>query len=175
MTDWHLVHYGKYAYAKFGLIFTEVLCVEKRGRSTWSDAGIWNDSHVRQLKKIAAYVRAQGSIPAAQIGHCGPKSSRQRPYDGLQPLKNIQNKESLNLSNVSENSENQLSDEILKQINLEVTEFQKAFKENGSEELISQTIRETIKPILYEWLKINLPVIVKEVIDEKINEIREKN
>ena len=90
-------------------------------------------------------------------------------------LLNIQNKESLNLSNESENSENQLSDEILKQINLEVTEFKKAFKENGSEELISQTIRETIKPILYEWLKINLPVIVKEVIDEKINEIREKN
>ena len=90
-------------------------------------------------------------------------------------LLNIQNKESHNLSNESENSENQLSDEILKQINLEVTEFQKAFKENGSEELISQTIRETIKPILHEWLKINLPVIVKEVIDEKINEIREKN
>ena len=90
-------------------------------------------------------------------------------------LLNIQNKESHNLSNESENSENQLSDEILKQINLEVTEFQKAFKENGSEELISQTIRETIKPILDEWLKINLPVIVKEVIDEKINEIREKN
>ena len=90
-------------------------------------------------------------------------------------LLNIQNKESHNLSNEPENSENQLSDEILKQINLEVTEFQKAFKENGSEELISQTIRETIKPILHEWLKINLPVIVKEVIDEKINEIREKN
>ena len=90
-------------------------------------------------------------------------------------LLNIQNKESQNLSNESENSENQLSDEILKQINLEVTEFQKAFKENGSEELISQTIRETIKPILHEWLKINLPVFVKEVIDEKINEIREKN
>ena len=91
-------------------------------------------------------------------------------------LLNIQNnEESQNLSNESENSENQLSDEILKQINLEVTEFKKAFKENGSEELISQTIRETIKPILHEWLKINLPVIVKEVIDEKINEIREKN
>ena len=90
-------------------------------------------------------------------------------------LLNIQNKESHNLTNEAENSENQLSDEILKQINLEVTEFQKAFNENGSEELISQTIRETIKPILHEWLKINLPVIVKEVIDEKINEIREKN
>ena len=90
-------------------------------------------------------------------------------------LLNIQNKESHNLGNELENSENLLSDEILKKINLEVAEFQKAFKENGSEELISQTIRETIKPILHEWLKINLPVIVKEVIDEKINEIREKN
>ena len=91
-------------------------------------------------------------------------------------LLNIQkNKESHNLSNETENSENQLSDKILKQINLEVTEFQKAFKENGSKELISQTIRETIKPILHEWLKINLPKIVNQVIDEKINEIREKN
>ena len=90
-------------------------------------------------------------------------------------LLNIQNKESSKLKDDSTNSKNQLSDEILKQINLEVTEFQKAFKEHGSEELISQTIRETIKPILNEWLKINLPVIVSEVIDEKINEIREKN
>ena len=59
-------------------------------------------------------------------------------------LLNIQNKESHNLSNESENTENQLSNEILKQINLEVTEFQKAFKENGSKELISQTIIFTI-------------------------------
>ena len=90
-------------------------------------------------------------------------------------LLNIQNKESINSKDDTANPKNELSDEILKQINLEVTEFQKAFKENGSGKLISQTIRETIKPILHEWLKINLPVIVKEVIDEKINEIREKN
>ena len=90
-------------------------------------------------------------------------------------LLNIQKKESVNLKDDTANPKNELSDEILKQINLEVTEFQKAFKEHGSEELISQTIRETIKPILNDWLKINLPVIVSEVIDEKINEIREKN
>ena len=62
MTDWHLVHYGKYAYAKFGLIFTEVLCVEKRGRSTYSDAGIWNNSHTsgnsRKLPHIFAHKEA---------------------------------------------------------------------------------------------------------------------
>ena len=90
-------------------------------------------------------------------------------------LLNIKSKASSDLKDETSNPKNQLSEEILKQINLEVTEFQKAFKEHGSEELISQTIRETIKPILNEWLKINLPLIVSQVIDEKINEIREKN
>ena len=85
-TDWHLAHLGKFAIAKFGVVFTEVLCIEKRGRSTYSDAGIWDDKHIKNLKRIASFISEQGSVPAAQIGHCGPKSSRQRPYDGLQPL-----------------------------------------------------------------------------------------
>ena len=82
--------------------------------------------------------------------------------------KNIQNE---NKKGGSKNPNNYLSDEIIEQINLEVSEFQKAFKEQGSEDLIAQTIRDTIKPILDEWLKINLPIIVSEVIDQKINEI----
>ena len=85
-TNWHLVHLGKFAAGKFGMVFTEVLCVEPRGRSTYSDAGIWSDAHIPMLKKISDFIKAQGSVAAAQIGHCGPKSSRQRPYDGLQPL-----------------------------------------------------------------------------------------
>ncbi|MDA0362399.1 MAG: NADH:flavin oxidoreductase/NADH oxidase [Proteobacteria bacterium] len=85
-TDWHLVHLGKFAVGNFGTVFTEVLCVEARGRSTYSDAGIWSDEHIPMLKKIANFIRSNGSVPAVQIGHCGPKSSRQRPYDGLQPL-----------------------------------------------------------------------------------------
>jgi len=85
-TDWHLVHLGKYANARWGMVFTEVLCVEPRGRSTYSDAGIWSDDHVAPLRRIADFIRAQGSVPAAQIGHCGPKASRQRPFEGLQPL-----------------------------------------------------------------------------------------
>lgn len=85
-TDWHLVHLGKFATARFGTVFTEVLCVEPRGRSTYADAGIWSDAHIGPLRRVADFIRAEGSVPAAQIGHCGPKSSRQRPYDGLQPL-----------------------------------------------------------------------------------------
>ena len=86
--------------------------------------------------------------------------------------KNIQNE---NKKVDFKNPNNYLSDEIIEQINLEVSEFQKAFKNQGSEDLIAQTIRDTIKPIIDEWLKINLPIIVSEVIDQKINEIREKN
>ena len=72
-------------------------------------------------------------------------------------------------------SSNDLSNEILNQINLEVSEFQKAFKDQGAEGLIAQSIRDTIRPVLEEWLKTNLPIIVKEVVDEKINEIRKNS
>ena len=71
--------------------------------------------------------------------------------------------------------DNELSNEIFNQINLEVTEFQKAFKGQGAEGLIAQSIRDTIRPVLEEWLKTNLPIIVKEVVDEKINEIRKNS
>ena len=72
-------------------------------------------------------------------------------------------------------SENDLSEEIMEQINYEVSEFQKAFKDQGAEGLIAQSVIDAIKPILDEWLKTNLPVIVSEVIEEKINEIRKKS
>ena len=72
-------------------------------------------------------------------------------------------------------SENDLSEEIMEQINYEVSEFQKAFKDQGPEGLIAQSVRDAIKPILDEWLKTNLPIIVSEVIEEKINEIRKKS
>ena len=78
----------------------------------------------------------------------------------------------IQLSKVS--TENDLSEEIMEQINLEVTEFEKAFKKQGAEGLIAQSIRDALKPVLDEWLKTNLPIIVSEVIDEKIREITKK-
>ena len=71
-------------------------------------------------------------------------------------------------------TENDLPEEIMEQINQEVTEFEKAFKKQGAEGLIAQSIRDAVKPVLDEWLKTNLPIIVSEVIDEKIREITKK-
>ena len=84
--DWHFQHLAKYAVAGSGCVFTEVLCVEPRGRNTHWDLGIWDDSHVAPLARIAEFLREAGAVAAAQIGHCGAKAARQRPFDGHGPL-----------------------------------------------------------------------------------------
>ena len=96
-------------------------------------------------------------------------------------IKKAENEELLKLqisgdknTDIQLSTENDLSEEIMEKINLEVTEFEKAFKKQGAEGLIAQSIRDALKPVLDEWLKTNLPIIVSEVIDEKIREITKK-
>ena len=96
-------------------------------------------------------------------------------------IKKAENEELLKLqisgdknTDIQLSTENDLSEEIMEQINLEVTEFEKAFKKQGAEGLIAQSIRDALKPVLDEWLKTNLPIIVSEVIEEKIREITKK-
>lgn len=96
-------------------------------------------------------------------------------------IKKAENEELLKLqisgdknTDIQLSTESDLSEEIMEQINLEVTEFEKAFKKQGAEGLIAQSIRDALKPVLDEWLKTNLPIIVSEVIDEKIREITKK-
>lgn len=85
-TDWHFQHLAKYAVGGAGTVMTEALIVDPVGRNTYGDLGIWSDDHVAPLARIAGFLRSQGSVPAAQLHHAGPKSSRQRPWEGLGPL-----------------------------------------------------------------------------------------
>ncbi len=84
--DWHFKHLAKYAVGGAGSVMTEALIVDPIGRNTYGDMGIWSDDHVPGLRRIADFLRACGSVPAAQLHHAGPKSSRQRPWEGLGPL-----------------------------------------------------------------------------------------
>ena len=70
--------------------------------------------------------------------------------------------------------ESNLSDDVLDLIQLEVKEFQNAFQGQEAQNLIAQSVRETVGPVLDEWLKSNLPVIVREVVEEKIELITKK-
>jgi 2,4-dienoyl-CoA reductase-like NADH-dependent reductase (Old Yellow Enzyme family) len=84
--DWHFVHLGKMATGGAGLIFTEAAAVEPEGRITYGDLGIWSDAHVPPLKRIADFIKANGSVPAIQLAHAGRKASMQRPWDGNGPI-----------------------------------------------------------------------------------------
>ena len=82
VTDWHLVNYGKFAQGGAGIVFLEATAVEARGRITHGDVGLWNDAQVPGLKRIADFMRAQGSVPAIQLGHAGRKASMDLPWRG---------------------------------------------------------------------------------------------
>ena len=86
VTDWHLVHLGKFAQGGAGIVFVEATAVEGRGRITHGDVGIWHDAHVAGLSKISAFLRDQGALPAIQLAHAGRKASMARPWHGNGPL-----------------------------------------------------------------------------------------
>jgi len=82
VTDWHLVHLGKFAQGGAGVVFVEATAVEARGRITHGDTGIWDDAHIPGLQRIADFVRSQGAVPAIQLAHAGRKASMARPWYG---------------------------------------------------------------------------------------------
>ena len=86
VTDWHLVHLGKFAQGGAGIVFVEATAVEARGRITHGDTGIWDDAHILGLARIADFLRSQGALPAIQLAHAGRKASMARPWYGNGPL-----------------------------------------------------------------------------------------
>lgn len=80
--DWHLVHLGGRAVGGAGLVMVEATAVVPEGRITYGDHGIWKDEHVAMLKRIAAFIKSQGAVPAIQLAHAGRKASCEVPWNG---------------------------------------------------------------------------------------------
>lgn len=85
-TDWHLVHLGKFAMAGSGIVFGDETAVEERGRKTHDCAGIYDDRHVSQYRRITDFIRSMGSVPAIQLGHSGRKASSLGAMQNWAPL-----------------------------------------------------------------------------------------
>lgn len=81
-TDWHLMHLGRFADGGAGIVFQEATAVERRGCGTVGDIGIWDDSFVPAMSRIASAIKNFGSVPAIQLGHAGRKSRTKLPLDG---------------------------------------------------------------------------------------------
>ncbi len=84
--DWHLVHLGRFALGGAGLVFTEATAVEARGRRTHGDLGLWSDTQIEPLARVARFVAEQGAVPGVQLAHAGRKASERRPWHGETPV-----------------------------------------------------------------------------------------
>ena len=80
--DWHLVHLGSRAVGGAGLIIQEATAVSPEGRISPEDLGIWKDEHLPMLRRINAFIAAQGSVPGVQLAHAGRKASTYAPWRG---------------------------------------------------------------------------------------------
>lgn len=85
-TDWHLVHLGSRAVGGAGMVMAEATAVSPEGRITPQCLGIWMDTHVPVLRKIAGFVEKQGAVPGIQLAHAGRKASCLRPWEGGKPI-----------------------------------------------------------------------------------------
>jgi 2,4-dienoyl-CoA reductase-like NADH-dependent reductase (Old Yellow Enzyme family) len=72
--DWHLVHLGARAAGGAGLIITEAVAIDVRGRISPNDIGIWKDAHIAPLERITRFIKEQGAVPAIQLAHAGRKA-----------------------------------------------------------------------------------------------------
>ena len=84
--DWHLVHLGKFALGGAGIVFCEETVVEERARKTYHCAGIYNVAHAPMYRRITDFLRANGSLPAIQLGHAGRRGSCGPPWKNFAPL-----------------------------------------------------------------------------------------
>jgi 2,4-dienoyl-CoA reductase-like NADH-dependent reductase (Old Yellow Enzyme family) len=82
VTDWHLVHLGRFALGGAALVFVEATGVEARGRISPGDVGLWNDDQARALARVADFLKANGAATGIQLAHAGRKGSTRRPWDG---------------------------------------------------------------------------------------------
>ncbi len=85
-TDWHLVHLGSRAVGGAALVMVEATAVSPEGRITPDDSGLWSDRHAEAFRRITAFLKEQGAVPAVQLAHAGRKASTDAPWRGGKPL-----------------------------------------------------------------------------------------
>ncbi|MCR0982738.1 oxidoreductase [Roseomonas populi] len=86
VTDWHLMHLGKFAAGGAGLVFMESTKVDPRGCTTPRDPGLWKDEFIPGLERITRFMKGHGAAIGIQLGHSGRKARNSVPWEGRAPL-----------------------------------------------------------------------------------------
>ncbi len=58
----------------------EATGVERRGRISPGCPGLWSDEQIEPMRRVTAFVKAQGAVPAIQLAHSGRKGSTVPPW-----------------------------------------------------------------------------------------------
>ena len=74
LKDWHFVHYLTRAIGGVGTIILEATAVQRNGRITPKDLGLWDDNQIPKLKALVDAVHQEGTIIGIQLNHAGRKS-----------------------------------------------------------------------------------------------------
>lgn len=76
VTDAHVSHYEARAKGGVGLIIVEATCVNAGGRLADSQLGLWEDSQIAGMARIAEACHQHGARVLVQIHHAGFKAAR---------------------------------------------------------------------------------------------------
>ncbi|KAG0650607.1 NADPH dehydrogenase [Hyphodiscus hymeniophilus] len=80
LTDFHLVHLSAFAYRGASLTILEATSVLPNGRITPQDSGLWSDSQIAPIRRIADFLHSQDQKLGIQLAHAGRKASTCAPW-----------------------------------------------------------------------------------------------
>jgi 2,4-dienoyl-CoA reductase-like NADH-dependent reductase (Old Yellow Enzyme family) len=80
LTDWHLTTLGHYAIKGASLVFIEATSIQPNGRISTNCPGLWQDSQIDGVKRVADFVHSQNALVGIQLAHAGRKASTAAPW-----------------------------------------------------------------------------------------------
>ena len=87
MTDWHLMHLGHMAISGAGLVMTEAVYPEARGRNGPGCVGLYSDACEAALARVHDFCRENSPASLGiQLGHAGRKASILPPWQDRAPI-----------------------------------------------------------------------------------------
>lgn len=84
--DWHFAHLARFALGGCGAVFTEATAISPEARRTHGDLGLWSEGQIMPLRRIARFLKSEGSMAGIQLAHAGRKASERRPWHGETPV-----------------------------------------------------------------------------------------
>lgn len=76
VSEMHIQHYERIAKAGTGIVIIEATCIDKDGRLSPDQLGIWDDKHIEGLKRLAGACKKHGAMTLIQIHHAGLKTPK---------------------------------------------------------------------------------------------------